>query len=450
MIRGRGQNPTASHNIYMTMHFVGSQNKLRSQSTTMTTKQVTSPLLILLVATLCCCRHAIGSTTRSAKETPILPSALIVNDSESRRVALPNKSNVFERGVRRNRSTKPKDSGSKEDKDSKEHDQTASAAARQPQPSTGIITIKGAGLTMKLGGVDPLNPGAIAIWEDVTRDFIEEDIMTISNELNQLDVTVHFVSQYPPFERAKRRLEISGVHLDIRPRSLLGVPGRTAEITFDVGIAIDSEVANPNVNIYVAHAFNSDPRKTVYMRRLLATENAAFADIGSISVDPNLGSVETQKDAKKIGSIVGFAVMGFACIAIMFSVLFGMKSNASNDDEDKDQGSPVHTKTVTATSSSDDDEPAEPANDGIPASVTADDGSYYYDGNVSVTWSMDTDVPHTPRITNNKLSLLGGSSRESSDSSLYADDGIESPVVTPRLEAPHVVTPPRDRMLYEV
>jgi hypothetical protein len=149
--------------------------------------------------------------------------------------------------------------------------------------------------------------------------------------------------------------------------------------------------------------------------------------------------------------------------------LYGTRTAGINEDED--HGSDKNARTETASVSSNEGAPkGEPPSPHFsrPRAGTADEASMvsqYYEGNISVAWSLDTDIPQTPRIQNSKT-LLGYISRESSDGTLFTDDGVEVPTpvispihgvpltVSPMLDdapAPHAVIPPSELgKLYDI
>lgn len=391
---------------------------------------------ILLVFTLCCCHGQEHVRQRAHTEHRV--TSLSVLDSREREswngVTLSSVAAAVEQDVRREKSTKTLGSESKGNEDS-----TKSST----RSSTGLVTAKATGLSMTLGGVNPLDEKARKAWKDVTLEFIGEDIMRLSRELNQLEVSVKFVSQSPTYKGASRKLD--------------SIRQMMVEISFDVVIKIESEIENHNANKYVAHAFSSDARKIVYMRKLLATGNPAFFNIGAVSVDANLvpDTNESKKDAKEIGAIVGFAVMGVVCVAAIVCVLYGTNRtnmvDVGENDEDREHGSNKQSRTETDSVSSEGDPPSEAGVYKLPGGVMPDEESlvsHYYEGNISVAWSLDTDIPQTPRIHNSKT-LLGGFSRESSEGSLFADDSttVHSPATDSRQRSSPVVKAVQDDAL---
>lgn len=335
---------------------------------------------------------------------------------------------------------------------------TATRATNEPDSSKDSVGVKATGLTMLLGGVDPLDLEALAEWEEVTRDFIEDDITRLNEELDQLEVSVIFDFQDPPYEGETRQLkktEVRGTHAQARTL-VAGLRIMKVEIAFDIAIEILSEAKNHNANRYVAHAFSSDTRKSMYMRKLLATGNPAFANVGTVSVDANLPTPSAELEGKEIGAIVGFAILGVVCLATIFFILYGTRSGMNSNDEDsgdsRDQASGKQAKTDTVSVSSEEDGtlPPEAPSLTLPHAIMSGDeaslASHYYDGNISVAWSMATDIPQTPRIANQKGGLLGALSRESSDGSLYAEDGIEVPITSPQ-QTPSMVVSPLEKVV---
>lgn len=406
-------------------------------------------------------------------------SSSVVVDKESRTGAtLSNVRTAIDPGVRRTKSTKTKGSGSNASKGPKDESEGRIDESDPIVPATKdredkdrlnkAVAVKAKGLTMTLGGVDPLHSEAQAIWEDVTRDFIGTDIETLTKELKQLEVFVRFDSQNPPYEARSRQLTTAGVRGTQASRELMRE--MVVDIIFDVGIEIESETKSPDANRYVAHAFNSDIKKIAYMRKLIASGDPAFQMIGSVTVDAKLSPVQSEKGAMEIGAIVGFAIMGLLCVATIGYVLYGTRAARNNEDEDEDHGSDKNARTETASVSSNEGAPKGDSSPQVsrPRAGTADElslASQYHEGNISVAWSLDTDIPQTPRTTNSKM-LLGCYSRESSDGSLFNDDGVEvatpviSPIhgvpltVSPLLDdgpAPHVVIPPSELgKLYDI
>lgn len=371
-----------------------------------------------------------------------------------------NVATVVDQRIRRVKSSKS--NGTDEDRNDSGLVPSAQDHERRDDEPRDAVTATATGLTMKLGGVKPLDMEGREIWEDVTRDFIEADIVSLTKELDDLEVSVDFVSQNPPYKPDSRQLATSGVRGTHNTRTLFGTRENAVEITFNVVVDIASEVEDPNANRYVAHAFRSDATKVAYMRRLLATNYDAFLYIGSITVDAKLAPDEKEKGAMEIGAIVGFAIMGLTLVVmgVVFLVLLRRRRTITDDSsmevvDDKDHESAKHTRTDTASVSSEDDVVLNKFNryrataDEYSLASKADEvslASRYYDGNISVAWSMDTDFPTTPRVDNSKT-MLGRMSRESSIDSLVVDtqlDGMEltTPVISPSVHgAPLAVSP---------
>ena len=398
-----------------------------------------------------CCLVQGSVIASSANDFQTVSSSVIgVTEKESwSGVTLPSVAAVIDQGRRRTKSTKSKGSKTpKEDPDDPLVPSTAKTPEEEDLDIDGkpVKVVKATGLTMTLGGVDPLDSKARNAWEEVTRDFIGQDIMRVSPELDELEVSVAFNSQDPPYEGDVRKLTTTGVRGAGEPRALSDAREMIVQITFDVGIEIESGSSNHDANRYVAHAFNSGTREIAYMRKLLATGNPAFADVGAVEVDAKLFSSGTGNDAKEIGAIVGFAVMGLLCLFTILYILYGTSTGGNVEDanvDEKDHNSDKQTKTDIDSVSSDEEDPNEKSTYRLPAAMSPDEASlvsHYYDGNISVAWSMDTDIPATPRMNNSKgnLNLLGGLSRESSEGSLYAEDGSQMP--TPQTTAPVVMS----------
>lgn len=405
----------------------------------------------LLFVTIAICCLAQGSIASNSTEIHTVSSSVIgvTEEASWSGDTLPSVSAVMDQGGRRTKSTKSnKDFDSKTPKGDPDDPVAVPSKTKTPEDlditEEPVQVVKATGLTMTLGGVDPLDTEAQNAWEKVTRDFIVHDIMGVSTKLDQLEVSITFESQNPPYEGKERKLITAGVHGTRKSRALAEVREMIVQITFDVGIEIESESSNHDANRYVAHAFNSDAKEIAYMRKLVATGDSAFVDVGSVEVDAKLVPTDARKDAKEIGAIVGFSVMGFLCFFTICYIIFGTNASGTVEDtnvDEKDHDSDKHAKTETDSVSSDEEDLNQKSTRRLPAGMPPDDASvvsYYYDGNISVMWSMDTDIAATPRMNNsrNLLSL----SRESSEGSLYVEDGSQMP--TPQTPKKTVISMP--------
>lgn len=270
----------------------------------------------------------------------------------------------------------------------------------------GPQTLTVTGLQMTLSDVSPLDSGSRMTWQDVTRDFIETDIWESEKDIKNLKVDIYFDRQDPPYE-SRELTSTDG-------RSLVRrfLPESELTITFDVDMVVESKDARIfNAFDLVSNAFNTEKKRAAYMQELRATFDPAFE---SASMNTNLvSSAAPASNGRRIGIIVGVMILVLVIIA---GVLYALHGNRTNNNETTTQVVPeLNDKDADDTSASSEvpqivpdaprvstsrpnvSAPAESPSaasrrsNGIPRTIVIDDESQYYDGTVSVAWSMDTE-----------------------------------------------------------
>ena len=327
----------------------------------------------VLVVILLCCHQAQGFAAPNHER--FAQSLAVTNDT----VEVKQK---VEQGLRRIKSTK----GTVPESDSKPNE-NGNPSTGMPTTSPQTLTVPG--LEMTLSGVAPLDSQSRITWQDITRGFVEADILNTIQGIVSLKVDVYFDHQDPPFQ-SRRQLSNTG---DQQPLSRLLV-GQELAIMFDVNMLIESkDGGNHDVLNYVTSSFNDAQKRAAYIQELKATGDPAFT---SASMSANLvpNSTTSPSNGKKIGIIVGITIVVliiFGCVAF---VLHGNKTNAMATqvvpevEDDKDDESLPEAPMASAQT----DESSDTASNGIPMTIMVDDNeSQYFGGNVSVAWSLDTE-----------------------------------------------------------
>jgi len=329
-------------------------------------------VLFLLLVTLCCCEvHGFAPVKHERK----LPSSAAARNSVSP---------SHEQGVRRVKNTKGSSTNS-----SGTNNSGADPSASNAAP----LTLTATGLKMMLSGVDPLEAASRMTWQDTTRDFIEADMLDTQKGIDKLQVNVYFDRQDPPNASQRRKLRRSLNRL---------LQQQALSVIFDVDMTIESKDGNHNAFNHVTNAFSTDEKRALYIQKLKATGDPAFA---SASMDTNLVSTASGANGKKIGIIVGVTILVLIIFAGVAFVLHGNKANATttqvvpeveNDKDDEEsqtqpEESPRTSPQLRPSEPRSGAPPETPVRNGVPRTVLVDDSSQYFDGNVSVGWSVDTE-----------------------------------------------------------
>ena len=325
---------------------------------------------VLLLLVIACCQSAEG---RLRKPEPMLQSLLVSRTSTFA---------VHEQVVRRVKSPKG----------SKDNELTGSVSGRQ--------TLMVSDLKMMLRGIEPLGKDSRKIWEATTKEFIQADIWNSQKNIKQLDLNVNLARQDPPYQ-SRRQLQQTLNRL---------LQDSELSVFFQVDMAIESkDGASYDAFNLVSNAFNTNEKRAAYMSELRATGDPAFGD--SVNMKSNIVSAASPAaDGRKIGIIVGIVILALIVIGVVAFVLHGNRTNTAatqiapdvENDKDDEQDSestqespraspqqPRVTRPIPAD---------EPIRNNIPATILVDDSSQYFDGDVSVAWSFDTETQPT-RIT---------------------------------------------------
>lgn len=264
----------------------------------------------------------------------------------------------------------------------------------------GPQSLTATGLKMTLSGVDPLDAESRMTWQDVTRDFIEADIWENQKKVDKVDVNVYFDRQDPPF--VSRRVLQEDISNGSLQRILVRVlQEQDLDITFDVDMVVESKEPGNAFN-YVSNAFDTDQKRAAYIQNLRATGDPAF---GSASMNANLVSTAAPTTAgKTIGIIVGISIVVLIIVGCVAYVIHGNRANESitqevtpatknetDDESSYPEEDPVPVPQPVAPRPTAPPRSEARRGDDIPRTILVDDASTYFDGNVSVAWSMDTE-----------------------------------------------------------
>ena len=173
-------------------------------------------------------------------------------------------------------------------------------------------------------------------------------------------------------------------------------------ITFDVDMVLESKEPGNALDL-VTSAFDTDQKRADYVQRLKETGDPAFA---SVSMDTNLESTASPATTggKTIGIIVGIAIVVLIIVGCVAYVMQGHRTSESEEQvvsdakcaTDDESSSPEEEHPVPVPQPEDPRPRTSPPlgtrrNDDIPHTIVVDDASTYYDGNISVAWSLDTE-----------------------------------------------------------
>lgn len=279
-----------------------------------------------------------------------------------------------------------------------------------PSSSTknGPLTLAASGLQMTLSGLEPLDANSIQTWQDVTRDFVAADIWETQKKVKELDLSINFMNQDPPFEsRRLRNLATTSVRRVLQESSELG-------ITFNVDMVIESkEAASLNAFNLVESAFNVEQKRAMYMEKLRSTGDPAFA---SATLETSIvSSAAAPSKGRNIGIALAITIVLVIIIAVLIYILHGNRTNAGTTQvmpenettKEEEESLPESPRVVSprptaprSTATSPQESPQVPTRNGIPRTIFVDDGSQYFNGDVSVAWSMDTESQAQTQISN--------------------------------------------------
>lgn len=276
-------------------------------------------------------------------------------------------------------------------------DDSVDSAKAGPQSLTAT------GLKMTLNGVEPLGPDSRMTWQTVTRDFIEANVWKTQDKVDKLQVNVNFANQDPPFI-SRRRLtdDITGGGSSLRRTLARILQEKQLGITFDVDMVLESNEPGNALNL-VTTAFDADGKRADYIQRLKETGDPAFASVSmNTSLEPT--SAPATTGGKTIGIIVGITIVVLIIVGCVAYVIQGQRSTGSEPQDvsdakcatDDESSSPEEEHPVPVPEPEDPMPRTSPPlgtrrNDDIPQTIVVDDASTYFDGNISVAWSLDTE-----------------------------------------------------------
>jgi hypothetical protein len=265
---------------------------------------------------------------------------------------------------------------------------------------------------MMLGGVEPLDKNSWLAWGNVTGKFIRSDIMNSFKDADRLEVSILLVSQDPPLDEVSGRAVVKSE----APRMHV----KEQKLTFDVDILIQSIMEVQDAKKYVTNAFNSEAKKTSYLKKLRATGYPSFANVEKVSVKVRPSSSKPSRN-EQMAIVIMAASMLVAVIFLSIALLVlrrHMTLATEHVVKTEDPTVDIQVRTDTDSNSSVD----------YPAIGPSDDdqshASVYWRGSIHVSLSADTDLESAPRVPHPRL-LITKSESSIDDNSLFTDDGFD-------------------------
>ena len=181
------------------------------------------------------------------------------------------------------------------------------------------------------------------IWQNVTRDYIVDEINTLNLDFMDLEVEVQLEEQCESRSDCTRELELPEMEQDTCPLSLAN-----RILFFNVTVSFRSAIDTHNVSTYVAGAFGAS-KNDQYIRDLQARKPDAFGPINCMRVGIEGQTPEDDDDEEEEGLprttiyiISGTCAGGVLVLGVIILVcIIKRKKRKKKEEEDAHLGQEV-------------------------------------------------------------------------------------------------------------